>query len=386
MLFRYNGSFLSFPCLLTQQLASLPIYLLHTAADGSEPMYSDEYIQSIYNTATSNKRQVSIADESVVPAPLAVVREQQTDVEDEDEEEPSSSSQRSSPISFHRPVPPAMMMPPRSSVVGGARPAVAAGMMQPQQQQQQRPPPFPTTKKIQSQSAMKKQPPPPPALKKTTMAASNTTMTTTNTASTTSNTTSTPPRPAAVVDRIPGKRTAAADDEEEPLPAATGPFAVPVPSKLKTAARPTPVARSSISNRIGGGGGGDSTGSGGWISAQTTMLAVFWNRVFRRYYAMKLIGMLLAIYTAVLSFTYTGTFGKYGGVVDPETGYIIDTNSEANTANGVIVMKGVERAVVAATSFELVALVIARLTAFYMYPGTVYHLMVYCLIPFISAY
>jgi hypothetical protein len=298
-------------------------------------MYSDEYIQSIYNTATANKItattrqvQVSIAEESLV--------------DDDEEEQPSvSSSQRSSQSSFHRPVPPAVI-----------NRSLRWSSVLPQQQ-----PPRPTTK-IQPLSAMMmKQPPPPPALKKTTTAASNTTMTTTHTAST-SNSSSTPPR-------FPPSAAAAAIDDDEPLPAATGPFAVPVHSKSKpnnNSNRLPPAAR-----------GGDSSG-GGWISAQTTMLTVFWNRVFRRYYAMKLFGMLLAIYTAVLSFTYSGTFGKYGGVIDPETGYIIDTTSETNTDNGVIEMKGVKRAVVAATSFELVALVIARLTAFYMYPGTIYHL------------
>jgi hypothetical protein len=97
----------------------------------------------------------------------------------------------------------------------------------------------------------------------------------------------------------------------------------------------------------------------------------FWADVFHRYYYMKLFGTLLAIYTAVLAYTYKGTFGKYGGVFDRETGFIIDTESEENTRAGIIdVGGGVTRAVVAATSFEIVALVIARFTAFYMYPGT----------------
>lgn len=131
-----------------------------------------------------------------------------------------------------------------------------------------------------------------------------------------------------------------------------------IPSERKntgesTAKKPSQSTRdSSISGEVG------------------SILSLLWNRVFRRYYAMKLIGMLLAVYTAALSFTHVGTFGKFGGVIDPETGYIIDTMSEENTKAGVLNAGGVKRAVIAATSFELVALAVARLTAFYMYPGT----------------
>jgi hypothetical protein len=101
------------------------------------------------------------------------------------------------------------------------------------------------------------------------------------------------------------------------------------------------------------------------------MKRMLWNRVVRRYGAMKLLGVLLAIYTAVLSFTYRGTFGIYGGSIDRATGYVIDPNSAENTAAGLIQNRaGVKRAVVAMTVFEMVAFAIARITALYMYPGT----------------
>jgi hypothetical protein len=126
--------------------------------------------------------------------------------------------------------------------------------------------------------------------------------------------------------------------------------------KTEKRQRPTSPKSTDTKTRVGG-------------TTAGAFLAHHWNRVFRRYYAMKLVGMLMAIYTAILTFTYAGTFGKYGGVLDPETGFIVDRMSEKNTAAGLVYTGGVKRAVVAATSFELVAFAIARLTAFYMYPG-----------------
>lgn len=95
-----------------------------------------------------------------------------------------------------------------------------------------------------------------------------------------------------------------------------------------------------------------------------------WDRIFHRYCGLKVVGLLLAIYTAVLAYTDKGTFGKYGGVIDPESGFIIDTESEENTNAGVVNFGGVKRAVVAANAFEIFLLVISRFSAFYMYPGT----------------
>jgi hypothetical protein len=111
--------------------------------------------------------------------------------------------------------------------------------------------------------------------------------------------------------------------------------------------------------------------TGGRAGYHRDMKRMVWNRVVRRYGAMKLLGVLLAIYTAILSFTYRGTFGQYGGSVDRATGYVIDVNSAENTAAGLIRNSaGIKRAVVATTVFEMVMFGIARLTALYMYPGT----------------
>lgn len=95
-----------------------------------------------------------------------------------------------------------------------------------------------------------------------------------------------------------------------------------------------------------------------------------WSRLFKRYFAIKALGILLALYTTVLSFTTRGTFGSFGGLVDPETGYIIDLQNPTNTENGVILSNGIERSVVAGSRWELLCLVVAKLTAFYMYPGS----------------
>lgn len=78
-----------------------------------------------------------------------------------------------------------------------------------------------------------------------------------------------------------------------------------------------------------------------------------------------------------MSFTHVGTFGDVGGLVDPVTGWIIDLTSTDNTNKGVILVNGDFRAVVAQTEFQMVALAISRLSAFTMYPGTLYFLFLY---------
>jgi hypothetical protein len=322
-------------------------------------MYSDEYIQSIYTTAISSK----IADaSSAVAAPTATTK--RVSIAEEHEDAPDDGAEPSATSSYLRLVPPAMRNNPSPvpEIVKQSPPRSAALY---------KPPAAATSAAATSAAAAA-------------AAASNTTTTnTTSPSNTTISSTAPPP-----VDRSnAGPRKAPPIFDDEPPPAATGPFVVPVPRSLNkhqhgsrsnlaaaaaassnTSARPPAPVRSN-SNISGNGGAGGTTGC---LAVPMKILAFFWNRVFRRYYAMKLFGMLLAIYTAVLSFTYTGTFGRYGGVLDRETGYIIDPNSEENTENGVIVREngGVARAVVATTSWELVFLAIARLTAFYMYPGT----------------
>jgi hypothetical protein len=59
-----------------------------------------------------------------------------------------------------------------------------------------------------------------------------------------------------------------------------------------------------------------------------------------------------------------------GGFVDPDVGFIIDPNSPERTEAGVILTRGVERAIVASNNFQMVCLGITRVSAFFMYPGT----------------
>lgn len=79
--------------------------------------------------------------------------------------------------------------------------------------------------------------------------------------------------------------------------------------------------------------------------------------------------LVFGCYIVVMSFTYTGTFGDNGGLVDPNTGWIIDPSSIENTEKGVILVNGDFRAVVAQSNFQMFALAISRLSAFTMYPG-----------------
>lgn len=96
-----------------------------------------------------------------------------------------------------------------------------------------------------------------------------------------------------------------------------------------------------------------------------------------KYRILKLIQLLFGAYIVIMSFTHVGTFGDVGGLVDPVTGWIIDLTSTDNTNKGVILVNGDFRAVVAQTEFQMVALAISRLSAFTMYPGTLYFLFLY---------
>ena len=91
---------------------------------------------------------------------------------------------------------------------------------------------------------------------------------------------------------------------------------------------------------------------------------------FKQYGALKITGIILAIYIALFSFTPVGTFGYAGGFVVPGVGYIIDPDSRERTKAGLILSRGgVGQAIVASNDFQMVCLGITRASAFFMYPG-----------------
>lgn len=69
-----------------------------------------------------------------------------------------------------------------------------------------------------------------------------------------------------------------------------------------------------------------------------------------------------------MTFTYAGTFGTVGDLVNPATGTIIDPNSIERTQEGVILVNGDYRPVVAANTFQMTCLAFSRASAFSSYP------------------
>ena len=100
-------------------------------------------------------------------------------------------------------------------------------------------------------------------------------------------------------------------------------------------------------------------------SVEMTKLRAFWKRCLR-YRTLKILQILLAFYVGFLTYA---DIGPPGGLRDQETGLIIDQASEERTERGVILVNGAERAIVAATSFQVVCIGITRMSAFFMYPG-----------------
>jgi hypothetical protein len=91
---------------------------------------------------------------------------------------------------------------------------------------------------------------------------------------------------------------------------------------------------------------------------------------FKQYGALKIVSIILSGYIALFSYATVGTLGYAGGFVDPDVGFIIDAASPERTEAGVILTRGVERAIVASNNFQLVCLGITRVSAFFMYPCT----------------
>jgi hypothetical protein len=80
---------------------------------------------------------------------------------------------------------------------------------------------------------------------------------------------------------------------------------------------------------------------------------------------LKFFQVVCAVYICIITFK--------GGLLDAETGQVVDQRSEERTKAGVILVNGTERAIVAESEFQLIAILIARISAWFMYPSKFSH-------------
>lgn len=102
-----------------------------------------------------------------------------------------------------------------------------------------------------------------------------------------------------------------------------------------------------------------------WWRIRLKKLALFWP--------VKVSQLLCVVYILVLTFSKAPI-----GLVDPESGDIIDVNSEVNTENGVIYMNGNYRPIVARGARQKFCLSMSRMSAFSMYPVIVLVFLTKC--------
>ena len=87
-------------------------------------------------------------------------------------------------------------------------------------------------------------------------------------------------------------------------------------------------------------------------------------RELLRFKILKACQIISAIYIAIMSYC--------SHIRDPETGLIVDRTSAERTERGLLLDHGVERAIIASSTFQVACIFIARLTAWFMYPSK-YH-------------
>jgi hypothetical protein len=80
-----------------------------------------------------------------------------------------------------------------------------------------------------------------------------------------------------------------------------------------------------------------------------------------RFRALKFFQVVCAVYICIITFK--------GGLLDADTGMIVDQESDERTNEGVILVNGTERAIVAESKFQVIAILIARISAWFMYPS-----------------
>jgi hypothetical protein len=83
-----------------------------------------------------------------------------------------------------------------------------------------------------------------------------------------------------------------------------------------------------------------------------------------RFKVLKAFQIICAVYIAIVTIC--------SHLRDPETGLIVDRASDERTEHGLILDHGVERAIVASSTFQVACIFIARLTAWFMYPSKYY--------------
>ena len=98
-------------------------------------------------------------------------------------------------------------------------------------------------------------------------------------------------------------------------------------------------------------------------------------KCFKQYRTIIIAQVLLAFYVGFLTYA---DIGHPGGLRDSETGLIVDRESPERTTNGIILVHGTERSIVAATRVQVACIGITRMSAFFMYPRKCLVLQVSC--------
>ena len=76
---------------------------------------------------------------------------------------------------------------------------------------------------------------------------------------------------------------------------------------------------------------------------------------------LKAFQCICAIYICIMTFK--------GGLMDPDTGYVVDKDSSERTEAGLVLVNGTERPIVAESDLEVLLILVARLSAWFMYPS-----------------
>lgn len=152
-------------------------------------------------------------------------------------------------------------------------------------------------------------------------------------------------------------------DQEQPSS-----FPEMVPIKRHQTTYKMPVAANKRVQPLNGNTGGKNNGSSpsqSFCASLAYRMRSLRANMFR-FKWLKLTQLLLATYIGILTFA---DIGPPGGLRDTDTGLIVDKASPERTANGLILVNGTERAIVAASLTQVACIGVARLSAWLMYPS-----------------